>query len=196
VRLFFVLIVLIFPSWVMADSIPEYVSSEDKLEKLAKALMNDKYTASSSNLDLDESESEYAAYYPIASKYVNTDLLNVRNKPIDGLVIDKLKRGENVLIYDRKGIWERISEHNQSQKWVSSHSLCSGVNCYLNNKTTVAPLNLSKKTNNKSNSISKSSTSPRKYYSDLGCPCSGVSNCIGPRGGRFCYTSGGNKRYR
>lgn len=27
------------------------------------------------------------------------------------------------------------------------------------------------------------------------CPCSGSRICIGPRGGRYCITSGGNKRY-
>jgi len=27
------------------------------------------------------------------------------------------------------------------------------------------------------------------------CPCSGRSVCVGPRGGRYCITSGGNKRY-
>jgi hypothetical protein len=32
------------------------------------------------------------------------------------------------------------------------------------------------------------------YFSD-GCPCSGSQICIGPRGGRYCITSGGNKRY-
>ena len=32
-------------------------------------------------------------------------------------------------------------------------------------------------------------------YSGSGCPCSGSQVCIGPRGGRFCITSGGNKRY-
>jgi hypothetical protein len=28
-----------------------------------------------------------------------------------------------------------------------------------------------------------------------GCPCSGGTVCIGPRGGRYCITRGGNKRY-
>jgi len=28
-----------------------------------------------------------------------------------------------------------------------------------------------------------------------GCPCSGRQVCVGPRGGRYCITSGGNKRY-
>ena len=32
-------------------------------------------------------------------------------------------------------------------------------------------------------------------YSGGGCPCSGRQVCIGPRGGRYCITSGGNKRY-
>ena len=32
-------------------------------------------------------------------------------------------------------------------------------------------------------------------YDYSGCPCSGRRICIGPRGGRYCITSGGNKRY-
>jgi hypothetical protein len=27
------------------------------------------------------------------------------------------------------------------------------------------------------------------------CPCNGGKVCVGPRGGRYCITSGGNKRY-
>jgi len=33
------------------------------------------------------------------------------------------------------------------------------------------------------------------YYGGGSCPCSGSNICIGPRGGRYCITSGGNKRY-
>jgi hypothetical protein len=32
-------------------------------------------------------------------------------------------------------------------------------------------------------------------YDGGNCPCSGSNICIGPRGGRYCITSGGNKRY-
>lgn len=35
-----------------------------------------------------------------------------------------------------------------------------------------------------------------KSYAAGPCPCSSNSNCVGPRGGRYCITSGGNKRYR
>jgi hypothetical protein len=27
------------------------------------------------------------------------------------------------------------------------------------------------------------------------CPCNGGDVCVGPRGGRYCITSGGSKRY-
>lgn len=27
------------------------------------------------------------------------------------------------------------------------------------------------------------------------CPCNGGRVCVGPRGGRYCITRGGNKRY-
>lgn len=186
-RFFLFLITLIFPCWVAADPISQQ-KPEDELGQLTKIF---------SKKDIVESD----VFYPIASKYVKTDFLDVRNLPIDGVVIGKLKRGENVLIYDRQGTWERISEQNQSQRWVSSHSLCSGVNCYLNNKNNIVMhLNtnkrITKKTINKSKASSKSLTAPVNYSNDVSCPCSGVNDCIGRRGGHFCYTSGGNKRYR
>ena len=28
------------------------------------------------------------------------------------------------------------------------------------------------------------------------CPCSGSKLCTGPKGGKFCYTAGGKKRYQ
>lgn len=42
------------------------------------------------------------------------------------------------------------------------------------------------------------STRPRSnnlYSGGSSCPCRGSRVCIGPRGGRYCITSGGNKRY-
>lgn len=42
---------------------------------------------------------------------------------------------------------------------------------------------------------SESGPTSRRKYSDDYCPCSGTKICVGPRGGRFCITSGGNKRY-
>lgn len=58
----------------------------------------------------------------------------------------------------------------------------------------------SSSTRKKASTRKKSSTKKRKKnsgggYSAASCPCSGGQVCIGPRGGRYCITSGGNKRY-
>ncbi|NOW46684.1 putative membrane protein [Novosphingobium sp. SG751A] len=37
--------------------------------------------------------------------------------------------------------------------------------------------------------------SSRGESSTGSCPCNGGNVCVGPRGGRYCITSGGNKRY-
>ena len=56
-----------------------------------------------------------------------------------------------------------------------------------------------------SSSFSKHKSSRSSYGSGYGsssssssydCPCSGSDNCVGPRGGIYCITNGGNKRYR
>lgn len=35
----------------------------------------------------------------------------------------------------------------------------------------------------------------RRETDNGSCPCSGSKICVGPRGGTYCITSGGNKRY-
>lgn len=39
-----------------------------------------------------------------------------------------------------------------------------------------------------------SKKAPKKAVASS-CPCSGTKLCVGPRGGRYCVTSGGKKRY-
>ncbi|WP_342030844.1 hypothetical protein [Acinetobacter baumannii] len=36
----------------------------------------------------------------------------------------------------------------------------------------------------------------KKTYYDSDCSCAVVDYCVGPRGGHYCITSGGNKRYK
>jgi len=42
---------------------------------------------------------------------------------------------------------------------------------------------------------SRARSTPSYDYGGGSCPCSGRNICVGPRGGRYCITSGGNKRY-
>ncbi|RPE86070.1 uncharacterized protein DUF2846 [Vespertiliibacter pulmonis] len=77
------------------------------------------------------------------------------------------------------------------------------------NKATTTVKNANPKSNHrhsstpKANKIQKSASvnqpiktaKKRKIYYSSGCPC-GYGYCYGPRGGRYCITSGGNKSYR
>lgn len=116
-------------------------------------------------------------------QFLNVDKLNLRSQP-GGQVISTLKRGEKVQVYEKKNDWARISLDGQPPKWLSSKSLCDGANCYAASKpepvrqARCAPL-----------------TVPRQAPYGSSCPCSSGTVFIGPRGGRYCITSGGNKRY-
>jgi hypothetical protein len=112
--------------------------------------------------------------------YVDAAGLNQRAAP-DGPVISKLSRGETINVYEHSGTWVRVSPNGADPLWVSSLHLCSGVACAV---VPAASIQSSK----------KYKRSKSKYVDDT-CPCSGSRVCIGPRGGRFCITSGGNKRY-
>ena len=115
------------------------------------------------------------------TQFVSASVLKQRSSP-NGQVVGKLVGGEAVVVYEHQGEWARVSPAGSSAKWVSSRLLCSGSGCYQS-------------------TVKSSPTSREKYrpvhsnYLDAGCPYSGSRVCIGPRGGRYCITSGGNKRY-
>lgn len=117
---------------------------------------------------------------PAEIMFVNTAVLNQRSTP-DGSVVGKVSGGSSVNIYERRGSWARISPDNSAALWVSGSHLCSGTGCY-----SPAPAR------NRGNTPARRS---RSNYIDGTCPCSGNRVCIGPRGGRYCITSGGNKKY-
>ena len=172
---------------------------QDRIEQLTKTLSADIYSELNSLQDSKTVDSSNDEFYPIAHKYVNTEKINIRNAPVDGRIIGYLKRGKQVLIYDRKAEWERISKENETPKWVLSKLLCTGSGCYINSVqnsypsySSKLPLNANRTSSFKSSNKAKSSAG----LSSGSCPCSGVSNCVGRRGGIYCITSGGNKRYR
>ena len=128
----------------------------------------------------------FASDYP--SEYaVKPEVLNIRDAP-NGAVIGKLKKEQLVTVYITEGTWSRISPDGETSKWVSSSSLriARNVNTGSVPSTSVRP------------SYSAPSTlkpSYNKAYSGGRCSCSSGAVCFGPRGGRYCITSGGNKRY-
>ncbi|WP_434674476.1 SH3 domain-containing protein [Pseudomonas sp. R1-15] len=112
---------------------------------------------------------------------MSTDKLNIRDQP-GGKVISKLQRGDNVQVFEKRNEWVRISIDGQPARWLSSKRLCSGSNCYVRTQ----PKSL--------RPAPQPAYRPATEYSSS-CPCSSGNVCIGPRGGRYCITSGGNKRY-
>lgn len=122
------------------------------------------------------------AAMPSVDQFVSADKLNLRDQP-GGKVISTLKRGDKVQVFEKKDDWVRISIDGQPAKWLSSKSLCSGSNCYV--------------ASDRKSPVEPTVQAPQKQTPAYGssCSCSSGSVCIGPRGGRYCITSGGNKRY-
>jgi hypothetical protein len=127
----------------------------------------------------------------IESKYINTNTLNIRDKP-NGNVVAKLGRGKKVNIYEKKGNWVRISLNSTSPQWISEKLLCETEDCFKQKMSTSKPHNYQTLKSQSHHSETKKS----KTYYDSDCSCAVVDYCVGPRGGHYCITSGGNKRYK
>ena len=127
---------------------------------------------------------EYASPAEPATQemYVDAQALNQRASP-GGPVVGRLAGGESVQVYERRGEWARVSPRGAESRWVSTSKLCSSPGCYQRQPSSGRA------------GSTRPSHRPRSNYRDDTCPCSGNNVCIGPRGGRYCITSGGNKRY-
>ncbi|EPQ3528674.1 SH3 domain-containing protein, partial [Acinetobacter baumannii] len=127
----------------------------------------------------------------IESKYINTNSLNIRDKP-NGHVVGKLGRGEKVDIYETKGNWARISLNSSSPQWLSTKLLCETDGCFKQKSRSTTSNNYQALKSHPHHSERKQ----KKTYYDSDCSCAVVDYCVGPRGGHYCITSGGNKRYK
>lgn len=121
------------------------------------------------------------------TRYVQPKSLNVRRLP-NGAITGSVKRGDAVTVHFQSGDWSRISPDGQPQRWVSSAYLCERRDCSDFQKPMPTPASARVKPAPARKAVPASPS--------YGCPCSSSSNCYGPRGGRYCITSGGNKRYR
>lgn len=150
-------------------------------------------------------------YFPIAKKKVKK-LTQVFSEPYAKSSFKLITKNKEVLIYDRKGNWERISIEGEAPEWVNSDDLCNLNECNdipkLSKTIAKAPLKtasthqsprVENQQNNRNNTIliiTKNRPKARVTDNyDYSCACSKVDYCVGPRGGHYCITSGGNKRY-
>ncbi|MFW6527647.1 SH3 domain-containing protein [Acinetobacter baumannii] len=139
----------------------------------------------------DSENAQSAVEEVIESKYINSNSLNIRDKP-NGHVVGKLGRGEKVDIYETKGNWARISLNSSSPQWLSTKLLCETDGCFKPKSRSTTSNNYQALKSHPHHSERKQ----KKTYYDSDCSCAVVDYCVGPRGGHYCITSGGNKRYK
>ena len=186
-----------FKGWENIDT--EGGESVDTIDRLVGELDD--------SLELTETEEDDFNFHPIEKKYVKLDVASLKDAP-NGINIGKLLRGDEVFIYDYSNNWVRISKESEIPKWINSSWLCATKNCNrvlgsTNTMQSKIPLVIqnNKKSLNKivpntkkTTSVSQASRTNRLGYIGS-CSCAVVNYCVGPRGGHYCYTSGGNKRY-
>lgn len=129
-------------------------------------------------------------------------------------VLGTLHRGDTVPVISSANGWSYVDPNDLPACYVRSDFLAfasSGYSSYVSPRSTSNVRSTRSTYRRGSNLYSaprstisrkRSSASSRRsgqsrglYDSSSSCPCSGGSVCIGPRGGRYCITSGGNKRY-
>ncbi len=120
----------------------------------------------------------------VRAEYVSANTLNCRASPdTSAPIVAKLDRGREVSVEKTSHKWSRLKSPDC---WVLSR--------YLANYRP-ATLYTPSRSSTKKGSSSRTSRPTYNRSNASGCPCSGNRVCIGPRGGRYCITSGGNKRY-
>jgi len=143
-----------------------------------------------------------------AERYVNAQTLNCRAGPsASAQVVYKLKYGVRVTVLREEGAWSVLDSPYcyASRNYLSSEAPEAPISTVRGDNTEMAsapsnPVRAFKAapSKRKSSAFKQKSFAAKKRspgFSSGVCPCSGNHVCIGPRGGRYCITSGGNKRY-
>lgn len=144
-----------------------------------------------------------------------TSNVNCRSQPKPtASIVARLPDGTDVVVRRRAGSWSLVRQDLRSC-WVATRYLADESTADANRtslrqtrasarQARAATHQLGRPARRSPAWSSVPSRSPRRmsrprrsfgYDNGGSCPCSGGNVCIGPRGGRFCITSGGNKRY-
>lgn len=123
-------------------------------------------------------ETPEVAAQPSETLYVDAATLNIRSDAsTQSSVVARLQRGDPVQVIEQRNGWSKIV-HGAAFAWVATR--------YLAQTVRAAPIPTANRPRPQSLIRSNGGGS---------CPCSSNQVCIGPRGGRYCITGSGNKRY-
>jgi SH3-like domain-containing protein len=142
--------------------------------------------------------------------YAAAKAVNCRAEPTKSSAVSSvLQSGDNAPVVDRRSGWTKL-DVPAGACWVSSSLLSatapiaavdtSSVQSLVGSSAQTSERVSRPRSRHSASSGSHRSSARRRQrsrdsYNSEGCPCSGSNVCIGPRGGRYCITSGGNKRY-
>lgn len=155
---------------------------------------------------------------PASAEYVTSSTLNCRSAPtLQASIVARLARNDEVRVLAWSGDWARVEPARVSPCWVATRYLGDTPSAYSSagrpagsgerpevgtrpgvaRSSGVRPAPRQSYGQPPRRAGSSSSSRPRRASPAVGgaCPCSGSRVCIGPRGGRYCITSGGNRRY-
>jgi SH3-like domain-containing protein len=140
---------------------------------------------------------QVAEAIPFKAAWVNAAVVNQRIKP-NGTINGKLRLGTAVKIYDEANGWARISPVDQNPVWVSKSLLCYSSGCAQPASKHNAPETGANSRSSQSSVEARATASATRRTEGIvssTCWCSSSKVCVGPRGGIYCITSGGKKRY-
>ncbi|WP_171009312.1 SH3 domain-containing protein [Sphingomonas sp. 2SG] len=145
---------------------------------------------------------------------VSARKLNCRAEPTSSArVVEALSRNEQVVVAERRDGWAGLTRAGGtcwvSEGFLARSAAAAAVGATQSGGTrglltagsaagaydaTRAGAHHAKRRSTSHGRRGRRSRGGGSYFGG-GCPCSGSQICIGPRGGRYCITSGGNKRY-
>lgn len=118
--------------------------------------------------------------------YVAVSSLNGRAEAsADAPILQKFGRGEKLDVAGRDGEWVKVVKAGVTM-WVAAQYVSDS---FAPSPAAAAPVSLLGR---------RDTTQSSRQTRSIGggsCSCSSGQVCVGPRGGRYCMTSGGNKRY-
>ena len=118
--------------------------------------------------------------------YVSADTLNGRSDPsISSAIVSRLYRGDQLDVLERQEEWAKVIKTGVTF-WIATK--------YISDSFVAAELQQQPSTLTQSTPSANKSNRQRNGGGGI-CPCSTEQVCIGPRGGKYCITTGGNKRY-
>lgn len=122
-------------------------------------------------------------------RFVHGDNVNCRTGPDTAMSsLERLARNTRVTVAREENGWSLVDRTPEC--WVSSRFLGEGF------QSTIAPEGRSVLPGSRGGRGGGNARGRSEgLLSGSSCPCSGSRVCIGPRGGRYCITSGGNRRY-